>query len=91
MTREGDAVRQPLDGDVLKGHLKVLKQAGLVREIAVVTRRIYHIDPRGIVAMREWPDKQWCGTLAAFQQYADDVHEREGYKRASPRSHAAWT
>ncbi len=67
----------PVSRPAVSQHLKVLKEAGLVREIAEGTRRIYHIDPRGVGAMREWLDKHWCEALAAFQEFADDVHEKE--------------
>ena len=65
-------------------HLKVLKEAGLVREVAEGTRRIYHIDPRGVGAMRDWLDKHWRGALAAFQKFADAEPKR---RRSSPYEH----
>ena len=58
-------------------HLKVLREAGLVREVAEGTRRIYHIDPRGVGAMREWLERRWRGALAAFQKFADAEVEKE--------------
>jgi DNA-binding transcriptional ArsR family regulator len=50
-------------------HLKVLKEAGLVTEEAVGTRRIYRIDPRGIGAMRDWLDRHWAAALDAFAAF----------------------
>ena len=67
----------PVTRPAVSQHLKVLKEAGLVREVAAGTRRIYHIDPRGVGAMREWLDRHWREALAAFQKYADDLHEKE--------------
>lgn len=40
-------------------HLKALTEAGLVRETAEGTRRIYFLDSRGIAAMRELLDSLW--------------------------------
>lgn len=77
----GDIARGlPVSRPAVSQHLKVLKDAGLVREVAEGTKRIYHIDPRGVGAMREWLDKHWLDALAAFQKYADNVHEREKTK-----------
>jgi len=77
----GDLARGlPVSRPAVSQHLKILKQAGLVREVAEGTRHVYHIDPRGLGAMHEWLDKHWRGALAAFQQYADDVHEKEKSK-----------
>ena len=77
----GDIARGlPVSRPAVSQHLKVLKEAGLVREVAEGTRRIYHIDPRGVGAMRGWLDKHWRDALAAFQKYADDLHEREQSK-----------
>jgi DNA-binding transcriptional ArsR family regulator len=67
----------PVSRPAVSQHLKVLKEAGLVREVAEGTRRIYHIDPRGVGAMREWLDKYWHGALAAFQKFADAEFEKE--------------
>jgi DNA-binding transcriptional ArsR family regulator len=67
----------PVSRPAVSQHLKVLKKAGLVREVADGTRRIYHIDPRGVCAMREWLDWQWRNALAAFQEYSDEEFEQE--------------
>jgi len=53
-------------------HLRVLKDAGLVRETAAGTRRIYQIDPRGIAAMRAWLDRHWAVALDQFKTFADE-------------------
>ena len=74
----GDLARGlPVSRPAVSQHLKVLKQAGLVREVAEGTRRIYRIDPRGIGAVRDWLDQHWRGALAAFQEFADDEHHKE--------------
>ena len=61
----------PVSRPAVSQHLRVLKDAGLVRETADGTRRIYRLDPRGIAAMRDWLDAHWGGALDAFQQFAD--------------------
>lgn len=65
----------PVSRPAVSQHLKVLKEAGLVRETAEGTRRIYHLDPRGIGAMREWLDAHWAQALGAFQAFADAQFE----------------
>ena len=48
------ARNMPVSRPAVSQHLRALKEAGLVTEVAAGTRRIYRIDPRGIAAMREW-------------------------------------
>ncbi len=67
----------PVSRPAVSQHLKVLKEAGLVREVSEGTRRIYHIDPRGIGAMRDWLDRHWSGALSAFQAFADAEVDKE--------------
>ena len=38
-------------------HLKILKEAGLVREHREGRKRIYEIDPEGLAALRRWLDQ----------------------------------
>lgn len=47
-------------------HLAVLKAAGLVRDTAAGTRRVYEIDPKGLGAIRAWLDDLWGGALTHF-------------------------
>jgi DNA-binding transcriptional ArsR family regulator len=67
----------PVSRPAVSQHLRILKEAGLVRETVEGTRRIYHLDPRGIRAMREWLDAHWAQALGAFQAFADEEHERD--------------
>lgn len=53
-------------------HLRVLKDAGLVTETALGTRRIYRIDPRGIGQIREWLEQHWSQAMTGFKQFADN-------------------
>jgi DNA-binding transcriptional ArsR family regulator len=64
----------PVSRPAVSQHLKVLKQAGLVRHRADGTRRIYRVDPSGVAAMREYLDRMWGSALTAF---AAAVEEQE--------------
>src|SRR5580692_11441123 len=69
----GDLARGlPVSRPAVSQHLRVLKQAGLVSETRVGTRRIYRVDPRGIAAMREWLDAHWGAALDAFRDFVDE-------------------
>lgn len=57
----------PVSRPAVSQHLRVLKQARLVCDEAVGTRRIYRIDPRGFASLREYFDTFWGDALEAFQ------------------------
>ena len=48
-------------------HLAVLKAAGLVKDRAEGTRRVYEIDPRGLGAIRAWLDGMWDNALHSLE------------------------
>jgi DNA-binding transcriptional ArsR family regulator len=56
----------PVSRPAVSQHLKVLKEAGLVTDHAMGTRRIYAIDPQGLAALRSWLDQFWGDVLLAF-------------------------
>ena len=65
----------PVSRPAVSQHLKILKEAGLVADRADGTRRVYHIDPKGLAAMRAWLDQFWD---IALQSYATEVARSEG-------------
>ena len=67
----------PVSRPAVSQHLRVLKDAGLVRETAEGTRRIYRLDPRGIGAMRDWLDAHWEQALTSFKEFADRQFKEE--------------
>ena len=67
----------PVSRPAVSQHLRVLKEAGLVRETSEGTRRIYRLDPRGIAAMRDWLDAHWAAALDAFKDFADRETDQE--------------
>ena len=52
---------------VSQQHLRVLKEAGLVTDRAVGTRRLYQLDPTGADAVRAYLDRFWTRALDAFK------------------------
>lgn len=57
----------PVSRPAVSQHLKVLKQAGLVTDRAVGTRRLYQLDPAGALAVRAYLDRFWTTALDAFK------------------------
>jgi len=72
------AAAMPVSRPAVSQHLKVLKDAGLVRERPDGTRRIHEIDPKGLDVLRRWLDQFWDDALTAFQAAAEDETEKEG-------------
>ncbi len=56
----------PISRPAVSQHLKVLWEAGLVRQEAAGTRRIYSIDPEGLGALRHWVESMWDDALRSF-------------------------
>lgn len=71
------AAELPVTRPAVSQHLKVLKEAALVRDEAHGTRRIYRIDPAGLGAIRQWLDRFWDASLAAYAEAAEKQEEEE--------------
>ncbi|MGF7009246.1 ArsR/SmtB family transcription factor [Aminobacter sp. BE322] len=65
----------PVSQSAVSQHLKVLKEAHLVRMEPLGTRNIYHVDPAGLGRMRAWLDGFWSQTLAAYKEAVDQPQE----------------
>ncbi|MBB5318230.1 ArsR/SmtB family transcription factor [Tunturibacter empetritectus] len=53
-------------------HLRVLKEAKLVRDEAAGARRYYSLDPKGFEALRKYLDNFWGEALEAFQAKVEE-------------------
>jgi|ERR671922_2353310 DNA-binding transcriptional ArsR family regulator len=65
----------PVSRPAVSQHLKVLKEAGLVVDRAVGTRRIYQLNPDGVDALRAQLDRFWTSALAAYKALAEQSEE----------------
>jgi DNA-binding transcriptional ArsR family regulator len=68
----------PVSRPAVSQHLKVLKSAGLVRDRAAGTRRVYQLDPTGLGALRADLDRFWSQALAAYAGTIDESKHEEG-------------
>jgi DNA-binding transcriptional ArsR family regulator len=57
----------PVSRPAVSQHLKVLKDARLVVDQRVGTRRIYQLDPDGLRALRGYLDHFWDQALAGYR------------------------
>ena len=57
----------PVSRSAVSQHLKVLKDAGLVAEQAVGTKRIYRVNEAGVLALRDQLDTFWNRALSGYE------------------------
>ena len=57
----------PVSRPAVSQHLKVLKDARLVVDQRVGTRRVYQVDPEGLRLLRGYLDHFWEQALAAYK------------------------
>lgn len=69
------ASRLPVSRPAVSQHLKVLKEAGLVRDRQDGTKRLYAVDPGGLATLRTYLDTMWDAALAAFKEAAEAPSE----------------
>lgn len=65
------AAQFDLSGPAISQHLKVLREAGLVRVRVDAQRRIYSLDPDGLAEMDDWLSRMrrfWQGRLDALEK-----------------------
>jgi len=62
----------PVSRPAVSQHLRVLKEAKLVRDEAVGTRRYYRLDPQGFEALRAYFNSFWDDALEAFKAKAEE-------------------
>jgi len=60
------AAELPVSRPAVSQALKVLKDAGLVTERPVGTRRIYRLNPTAVAALRDQLDTFWNRALASY-------------------------
>ena len=70
------AARLPVTRSAVSQHLKILKNAGLVSEHAVGTRRIYRLNPAAVAALRDQLDTFWRRALDSYVDTAEQAAEQ---------------
>jgi DNA-binding transcriptional ArsR family regulator len=61
----------PVSRPAVSQHLRVLKEAGLVRERREGTRNYYSVDGDALEELREYFENFWDEALAAFKEAAE--------------------
>ena len=69
------AAELPVSRPAVSQHLKILKDAGLVSERAVGTRRVYRLNPTAVAALRDQLDAFWQRALAGYAGVAEQATE----------------
>jgi DNA-binding transcriptional ArsR family regulator len=67
----------PVSRPAVSQHLRVLKDARLVRDRRAGTRRIYELNPEGLELLRDHFAQLWDQALSAFKKFAEEEHQKE--------------
>jgi len=67
------AAALPVTRPAVSQHLKVLKNAGLVQERKMGTRRIYSVQTQGLIELRRYLESFWNEVLTAFEEEANQA------------------
>jgi DNA-binding transcriptional ArsR family regulator len=67
------AAAMPISRPAVSRHLRLLKDAGLVDEHAEGTRRIYHLEEQGVLAVQAYLRDVWGEVAARFRLLAENT------------------
>jgi DNA-binding transcriptional ArsR family regulator len=67
----------PISRPAVSQHLRVLRRAGLVREQAAGTRRIYAVLPTGLAELRAYLNEFWGDALGRLKEATEWQEERD--------------
>lgn len=70
------AASMPISRPAVSRHLRLLREAGLVKERAVGTRRLYALDDLGAEAVRDYLAAVWGDAIARYRLVAENTPRR---------------
>jgi DNA-binding transcriptional ArsR family regulator len=70
----------PISRPAVSRHLRLLKEAGLVRDRAEGTRRLYGIEREGVEAVRAYLVEIWGSAAGRFKLAAENTRRRKRKK-----------
>lgn len=74
----GEIAREfPISRPAISQHLRVLKDADLVVDVANGTQRVYELNPKGFDLLRDYFDQFWSIALAAFKDAVEAEPSRK--------------
>jgi DNA-binding transcriptional ArsR family regulator len=95
LSTEGRSVQEladalPISRPAVSRHLRLLKEAGLVVEEPLGTRRIYRLQDQGIEAVQAYLTHVWGDAIARFRLTAENITPaRAGAPKGQTRSNVA--
>jgi DNA-binding transcriptional ArsR family regulator len=72
----------PISRPAISQHLRVLKEAGLVTDLPVATRRFYQLNPDAFISLRAYFDDFWSVALEEFKKRAEARRPRRRRRSA---------
>jgi DNA-binding transcriptional ArsR family regulator len=72
------AESMPISRPAVSRHLRLLRQAGLVKERAVGTRRLYALDDLGADAVRDYLESVWGEAVARYRIAVENTPKGRG-------------
>ncbi|HET8785444.1 MAG TPA: metalloregulator ArsR/SmtB family transcription factor [Candidatus Limnocylindrales bacterium] len=75
------ASAMPISRPAVSRHLRLLKEAGLVKERAEGTRRLYALDDMGAEAVRDYLASVWGEAMARYRIVAENTAQARGRRR----------
>ena len=73
----------PISQPAVSKHLRVLREAGLVRERRAGTQRIYAVEHTALHELQAWIEGFWSDALTAFGDAAETTYERDAMTATS--------
>jgi DNA-binding transcriptional ArsR family regulator len=72
------AGEMPISRPAVSRHLRLLREAGLVKERAVGTRRLYALHEQGVEAARQYLESVWGEAAMRYRLVASNTRPKDG-------------